>query len=223
MVCQVLPKSVDTSTYSNWITHQVGEDSPASGKWKAMIGGADVNNTTQFYLATNYFAYPSTTLELTSPANDTDSNVSDVDFSYFINSTNLDSCMLWIANDTDWQVNLTNSTPTNDTTNNFTQSFSDGAYIWNVECNGTFQGTSFSDFNGTNIIGENIYGLFTYGTFICSVEYFNKQPQIIFDSWRTSIVGHNENMLNVKATKIGLVIYTEYNTKFKLRAVMVVE
>jgi uncharacterized protein YkwD len=80
-----------------------------------------------------------------------------------------------------------------------------------------------SDFNGTNIIGENIYGLFTYGTFICSVEYFNKQPQIIFDSWRTSIVGHNENMLNVKATKIGLVIYTEYNTKFKLRAVMVVE
>ena len=80
-----------------------------------------------------------------------------------------------------------------------------------------------SDFTGTNIIGENIYGLFTYGTFMCNVEYFNKQPKIIFDDWRTSIVGHNETMLNVRATKIGLFIYTEYNFKFKLRTVMVIE
>ena len=79
-----------------------------------------------------------------------------------------------------------------------------------------------SDFTGTDIIGENIYGLFTYGTFICNVEYFNKQPQIIFDSWRTS-TGHNETMLNVRATKIGLFIYTEYKVKFKLVTVMVIE
>jgi uncharacterized protein YkwD len=80
-----------------------------------------------------------------------------------------------------------------------------------------------SDFTGTKIIGENIYGLFTYGTFMCNVEYFNKQPQIIFNDWRTSIAGHNETMLNKSVTKIGLYIYTEYNVKFKLRTVMVIE
>jgi uncharacterized protein YkwD len=80
-----------------------------------------------------------------------------------------------------------------------------------------------SDFTGTKIIGENIYGLFTYGTFMCNVEYFNKQPQIIFNDWRTSITGHNETMLDKSATKIGLYIYTEYNAKFKLRTVMAIE
>jgi uncharacterized protein YkwD len=73
-----------------------------------------------------------------------------------------------------------------------------------------------------NIVSENIYGLFTFGFFICDVGYFKSQPKIVFDSWRTSIE-HNKNMLNDKAKKIGLYIYTEYEDKYKMRAVMVMK
>ncbi len=141
---------VDTSTNTSWVTQQVGYENPTSGKWKVYVGGVNVNSSKEFYLATNQFAYPSTILKLLSPSNGSAFNTSDVTLSYFVTAENLDSCMIWIGNGTNWQVNLTNSTPTNNATNNFTQTFSEGTYTWNIECNGTFQGTSFSDFNETN-------------------------------------------------------------------------
>jgi uncharacterized protein YkwD len=101
------------------------------------------------------------------------------------------------------------------------QSLNDYSKNWGKTiCNN--ETMSHSDIESSGIIAENIYGIFVYGTFLCNVDYFNKEPKSIFDCWKSSPY-HNKNMLNGDATKIGLYIYTEYSGEYKMRAVMVLK
>lgn len=81
------------------------------------------------------------TIELHSPIDDTYLNSNDVNFSYTPTDMDLDSCGLWGNFDSSFELNQTETNPTNGSENTFSLALPDGSYLWNIKCNDS-QGNS---------------------------------------------------------------------------------
>jgi len=80
-------------------------------------------------------------------------NDGQVTMSYYPTDIALHKCELWGNFSGSWEVNQTDTSPTNGTTNNFdTITISDGTYIWNVNCTDYAGNQNWSNSNYTIFI-----------------------------------------------------------------------
>ncbi|MDD9953412.1 MAG: hypothetical protein OXR66_03685 [Candidatus Woesearchaeota archaeon] len=102
------------------------------------------------------------TVDLTDPVvtlntllNDSFSTASSVLLNYTPNDVNLANCTLY-HNATGWSVNESDPSPNNNIPNNFTITYDDGPYLWNVLCYDLADRSSFAQFNYTVNIDTTI-------------------------------------------------------------------
>lgn len=107
--------------------------------------------------------YPDISVALNEPANSYSTSTAPSTILFNATATtkvnaNITNCSLWLNSTGTWLLNLTNSSQVvNDTKYTFTQTLSQGVYLWNVQCYINDTHNKFATLNRTITVQQNYY------------------------------------------------------------------
>lgn len=161
----VCSNSLSKNTASDWYKCEWTNPSGSYTDMRVRLGGVTKNGGGKNTYAYVYAAYlevekgnepPVVNLEYPQNAHYATSTPIDFNFTaYDDRDTTLSSCSLYTNFTSSWALTDTITSPSNGTEYNFTQSPSDGNYIWNVQCTDQGSASAFNDTNRTITVNAN--------------------------------------------------------------------
>ncbi len=118
------------------------------------------NNSVQFSVSLDP---PSTSLDY--PDDDAWFDSSTITFNYTPSDSTLDSCEFYINSSGGWHLNKTETSPINQSENNFTITIEEGTFIWNVWCNDSANNGEWANpLNNRTVNVDITYPLISFDT-----------------------------------------------------------